>query len=336
MRVRTLLGIGLFVLGGCGGTHTYEFDGATMGTYYSVKSVVPDSVDKRAVGEGIRETVERIDGLMSTYKPDSELSRFNRAPVGVWFPISRESAEVIGLAQQVSGISDGDFDITVGPLVNLWGFGPDPSNDRIPSDEAIAAAREEVGYRKLELRRGHKPALRKSGPLYVDLSAVAKGYAVDKVAEFLESERVTNYLVDIGGEMRVAGVKEGGVPWRVAIQSPAGGEEMARVLVLEDLGVATSGDYRNYFEVDGVRYSHTIDPRTGRPIRHNLASVTVLDRSAARADALATALDVMGPERGMALAQRIGLPVLLITKEQDGFREHASAAFEPYLASAKR
>ena len=245
--------------------------------------------------------------------------------------MSRETAEVVALALEVSELSRGSFDVTVGPLVNLWGFGPDPARDRVPGDDEIAAALAGIGYGKLRLRAGAEPALWKEAPLYADLSAVAKGYAVDRVAALLEARGVRNYLVDIGGEMRAAGRKQSGALWRVAVQSPAGGGDLARVLEVTDVAVATSGDYRNYFELAGTRYSHTIDPRSGRPIRHNLASVTVVDSSAARADALATALNVMGVESGAALAEELQLPVLFIVKEDDGFRERPTSAFARYL-----
>ncbi len=223
---------------------------------------------------------------------------------------------------------DGVFDVTVGPLVNLWGFGPQRGLDRIPEPQALAAARERVDYRLLALR-DDPPALRKARPdLTIDLSAIAKGYGVDEIAGLLESVEVTDYLVDIGGELRARGVNDQGEVWRIGIEQPrADGRQVERIIGLRDTAMATSGDYRNFFEIDGRRYSHIIDPRTGWPVAHRLASVSVLHPSAMTADGWATGLLALGPESALALADREQLAVLLIVISDDGFETRATAAF---------
>ncbi len=314
---------------GCGGSGLTIMRGETMGTTYTVK-VVEEEVDKEAVQEDIDAGLARINDLMSTYIPDSELSRLNRAPVGEWFEISPDTMAVIELSKRIHELSDGSFDVTVGPLVNLWGFGPDPSSREVPSDQALAEARARVGFDLLSIGEG---AVRKEAAVYVDLSAIAKGYGVDRVADILEARGFRNYLVEIGGELRARGVNERGTPWRIAIEVPEGmGRSVFRTLDVQDCGMATSGDYRNYFEVDGRRYSHTIDPSTGRPVTHDLASVTVLADTAALADGMATAINVMGAERGLALAEEQNLAVQVIIKADNRFEERTSAAFEEYVS----
>ncbi|MBK5930111.1 FAD:protein FMN transferase ApbE [Halochromatium salexigens] len=308
--------------------------GSTMGTNYSVQIVEPSAaLDRDALAEQINARLADITTLMSTYQPGSELSRFNNADVTEWFLVSPELEAVVEAAQAVSEASAGAFDVTVGPLVNLWGFGPSPRIEDLPSAGDIQAARARVGWRQLEVQ-AQPPALRKSRPdLYVDLSAIAKGYAVDQLAGLVESHGIVDYLVEIGGELRGRGVNGHGEPWRIAIERPdAGQRAVFQVVALRDLGMATSGDYRNFVEIDGQRYSHTIDPATGRPVGHRLASVTVLADDCMQADAWATALLVLGPERGLALAEQRGLAALFIehareAADGDAFVTQATAAF---------
>lgn len=326
-----LLLASLVYLTGCGGPELATLQGQTMGTTYTVK-VFAAEVDEDTLHRDIDEELARINGLMSTYIPDSELSRLNRAPVGEWFEISDDTRRVIELSREIYHLSGGSFDITVGPLVNLWGFGPDPVPDQVPSDEEIARALERTGFDLLSMRNNR---IRKEGDIYVDLSAVAKGYAVDRVAALAEERGSSNYLVEIGGELRASGINDRGRPWNIAIEVPEGIERSVyRTVEVRDGGVATSGDYRNYYEIDGKRYSHTIDPVTGRPIQHNLASVTVLATTAARADALATAINVMGPESGLAMAEAQNLAVQVIIKTDKGFQERTSSAWEAYLTES--
>lgn len=306
-----------------------ELTGSTMGTTYSVKVVGPP----KGLGEGaLRAEVEgvlrAVNGAMSTYDADSELSRFNRSRDTGWVAASPELVAVLTEANRVSRLSGGAFDVTVGPLVNLWGFGPGGGGDRAPSKEEVAAARARVGYTHLEVRSS-PPSVRKAIPdLYVDLSAIAKGYGVDRVADRLGELGVDRYLVEIGGEVRGLGHNGRGMPWRLAIERPVPGERVAYAAIeVDGVGVATSGDYRNFFGRDGRRYSHTIDPATGRPVTHDLASVTVVSATCTTADALATALNVLGPQVGYALAEQQGIAAFFIAHEDLGFAHRATMAF---------
>jgi thiamine biosynthesis lipoprotein len=304
-----------------------------MGTTYAVKFYdIDGDMDAGELQSRVDGLLERINGQMSTWRPDSELSRFNNSRDSEWFPVSSETAHVVETAAAVSELSDGAFDVTVGPLVNLWGFGPEGSDAGPPSDQRISATMERVGFRQVEVR-GSPAALRKHNPeVYVDLSAIAKGFAVDEVVRLLGERRIRSYLVEIGGELRARGSKPDGSPWKIAIEQPLPGERSIQaVIALRDNAIATSGDYRNYVEKDGKRYSHTVNPRSGRPIDHELASVSVIAGSAMRADALATAIMVMGPEEGYRLALREGLAVQLIVSSEDGFQARATPRFEGFL-----
>jgi thiamine biosynthesis lipoprotein len=308
------------------------FSGATMGTTYTVTmDALPADVSLSTLRQDVGAILDRIEDRMSTYDDASELSRFNANQTTDWVAMSAETVDVVDAAIAVSELTDGGFDITVGPLVDLWGFGPAAGPPAIPSDDAIAAILERVGYRQVRTRR-EPPALRKSHPeVEIDLSAIAKGYAVDEVAEYLESVDVSDFLIEVGGEMRARGRHPRGVPWRIGIERPVPGpRSVHRVLLLENAALATSGDYRNFFEVEGWRFSHTIDPRTGRPVTHALASVSVVDVTAMRADALATGLTVLGPAAGRALAQREDLAVLFIERDGASFHED----WTPALARA--
>lgn len=298
-----------------------------MGTTYRL--VLPSLHGPSATLKArVDELLARINGQMSTYLPDSELSRLNAKPSGEWLTVSADLFTVLKAAQAVSVASDGAFDITVGPLVDLWGFGPPAQLAQPPSADALAAARARVGYRQLELADG-PPRVRKArADLALDLSAIAKGYAVDEVAALLEDTGVHDYLIDIGGEVRVAGQRRPGQVWQVGVAMPSAEHEgLARIVPLTDHALATSGDYRNYFDYDGRRYSHEIDPASGQPVRHALASVSVLHRSCMWADAYATALMVMGTQRGLALANREHLAAFFLERERDRFVAHSSPGF---------
>jgi thiamine biosynthesis lipoprotein len=242
-------------------------------------------------------------------------------------------AEAVGEAESMSRASGGAFDVTMGPLVRAWGFGAGAVEERAaPAPAEIERLRASVGYRKLELRLG-PPALRKSVPtLHVDLDGIAPGIAVDRIVAGLERLGVGDYLVELGGEVRARGRSPAGRPWRVAVEAPLPGERRPWTLVeLDRVAVSTSGDYRDFRELDGRRISHTIDPRTAAPVVHELASVTVLHASAASADAWSTALMVLGPEEGMALARRVELAALFIARMPDGtLAESATPEFERF------
>lgn len=327
---RKLLLVVLVGLGLIGGSYWYStrgrrgeiqvHQGQTMGSTFSVSWV--DSKPHPDVPVEIDRVLQRVIDLMSTYDSDSELSRFNRSDSTDWFPVAPELVEVVTIAREISYESHGAFDVTVKPLVQAWGFGPNGASSP-PTDAELHAASRRFGYWRLELR-DNPPALRKQIPgLELDLNAIAPGYAVDRIAQALEARGITNYLVDVGGEIRVSGEKGGGAKWRIAVEMPDRDARTAEsVYEFQNTAIATSGDYRNYYERDGKRVSHTIDPRKGRPIDHNLASVTVLSSSAARADALATALSVLGPDEAYALASRTHLSVLLLVRTAPGTFEH--------------
>ena len=330
LGVAPLLMLFVLALGGCGPReHTLTLAGPTMGTSWSVQIPQPPAgLDQAALYADITAVLAEVNARMSTYQPDSELSRFNVAQSTDWFPVSVELVRLVETALAVSTLSDGAFDVTVGPLVNLWGFGPDVTADALPTQTDLDAARARVGWTQLD-SRAEPPALRKArADVYVDLSAIAKGHGVDRVADALDARGLTDYLVEIGGELRGRGVNAHGEPWRIAIERPDPGRRaVLRVVALADQAMATSGDYRNFFELDGQRYSHTIDPATGRPVDHQLASVTVLAQRCSEADAWATALLVLGPERGRVLADERGLAALFVERIGEELRVTESAAF---------
>ncbi len=322
----------LLQLGACGDARlpTWELSGSALGTTFSVTLVDPaDGIAGDALEAEIVASLESVDALASTWRDDSELSVFNANQSTDWVAVSAEFCAIVEQALEVSRLSGGAFDITVGPLVNLWGFGPDADVREPPADELIDAALQRVGYEKLETRCG-EGAIRKMHPeMYVDLSGWAKGFAVDRVAELLDKRSAGNYLVEIGGEIRVRGHNAERRPWAIAIEAPSTTERRPHsVLRVTDAGVATSGDYRNYFDHEGRRFSHTIDARTGRPIGHRLAAVTVIGESAAFADAMATALLVLGPEAGPELAEELGVAGYFLVRDETGINELATTRFD--------
>ena len=311
------------------------FSGQTMGTTYTVKiRGMPEDVMLTSLRGGIAQILERINSRMSTYREDSELSIFNRSKSTDWMKASPETIRVMDEALRISALTNGAFDITVAPLVNMWGFGPEPQTIEIPSQDIIQKRLTSVGYQHLHIQTS-PPAIRKDQPnLQIDLSAIAKGYAVDQVAEYLESLNIPHYLVEIGGELRGKGHNSTELPWKVAIEKPAPGERtIHRVLYLQSHAMATSGDYRNFFEKNGERFSHTINPQTGKPVTHQLASVTVVRASCMEADALATGLMVLGPEEGYKLAVQEKIPVLFVSRTPKGFKETMTPELEPFLRS---
>lgn len=330
--------IGLaFLLAGCDKApqfHTLKLQGNTMGTYYVVKVVGnPDQLpDGATLQQTIDTELKAVNATLSTYSPQSEISLFNKAKQTDAIKISAPMQTVVSEALRIAKLSDGAFDPTVGPLVNLWGFGPQQKPEKIPSSEVLEATLADVGYQNLSLTSA---GLAKAKPdSYLDFSAIAKGYGVDRVAELLASLGHHNYLVEIGGELRLKGHNDRGTPWRIAVEKPLydGSQAVELVITPGDQGVATSGDYRNYFEENGVRYSHTINPATGRPIDNKVVSVTVVADTSMTADGLATAFTVMGVEKTLAYAEQANVAVMVIEKGADGFTEHHSQAFKPLLA----
>ena len=333
----------LSAVAGCGGPEQpakviRSFFGTTMGTEYTVRVVGPAGEPNwPALQQQIDRRLEAISRQMSTYLPDSEISRFNRYEGRDWFPASAEFVRVVAAGLEVSRSTQGAFDVTVGPLVNLWGFGPAGRPGDVPTDEAIAACRARVGYERLEVR-AEPPALRKHRPdLDIDLSAIAKGFAVDEVAGLLDQHGSQSYMVEIGGEVRTRGRKPDGGSWRIGIEWPvATAREIQWVVELDDRSLATSGNYRTFFEQQGRRYSHEIDPRTGRPVEHGLVSVSVLASDCMTADAWATALIVLGPEAALSAARQHGLDVLCMIHTRDGWLEQTTPGFAARLRSVER
>lgn len=281
--------------------------------------------------EGILGELEAINQSMSTYIEDSELNQLNRQEVGEWMAVSEGLFEVLKISQAVSQASSGAFDVTVGGLVNLWSFGPEHQPEEIPNTDELQKRLSQVGYQNLELDEEQQKA-RRLKDFYIDLSGVAKGYAVDQVAAWLDSQGVENYLVNLGGDLIVGGERKPGQPWRIGVEVPDGSIQQAHhILPLVDESIATSGDYRNYYEVEGRRLSHTIHPKTGWPVDHNLASVTVQHPSNAVADAWATAFMVMGVEKSLEVAQREEIKALLISRSEDVWETWLSEAMQQQL-----
>jgi thiamine biosynthesis lipoprotein len=307
--------------------------GNTMGGTWSVKlRRLPPDMASAELQSRLQVRLISLEGAMTTYTHASPVTRFNECRGTDWFDVPRELADVVAAAQEVSQQTGGVFDVTVSPLVNLWGFGPESRGVRkgeIPSDTAIAAARTHVGYAKLHVR-ANPPALRKDDPdLAIDLSAIGKGYAAGKLAADLDALNVSDYLIAVGGELRAKGSsapQHGG--WPVGIEVPT--PDTRRILQsidLRDAGLSTSGDYRNFVDLAGRRYSHEIDPRTGRPVTGDLASVSVVHPDSACADAMATALFVLGPDEGYALATRLDVAALFVTRGHDAFATRATPAY---------
>ncbi|MBI5775632.1 MAG: FAD:protein FMN transferase [Verrucomicrobia bacterium] len=307
--------------------------GLAMGTSYSIQYLpatntpAPETVRRAAAA-----LLERLEQQMSTYRTNSELSRFNDSRSTNWFAVSPELAQVVGEAQRVSQLTGGAFDVTVNPLVRLWGFGPNRRTGEVPRAAAIAAARTRVDFRKLEVRR-EPAALRKTDPaLTVDLSGIAKGFAVDELAAELKKLGVKNFLVNLAGEIKARGNSAAGRAWRVGVERPVeNGRDIGRVVELRNLGLSTSGDYRNFFEARGRRFHHVIDPRTGWPADGGAASVSVAHASNATADALATALAVLGPKAGLELARHEKLAALFVIRQGNQFTEIMTPAFAGLL-----
>lgn len=309
-----------------------ELSGRTMGTSWSVKLVAETGASLQPLQEGIQRCLDRVDAQMSTWKADSDLSRFNHAPAGSWQALPADCFRVLEYALQVARQSDGAYDPTAGALVDAWGFGParhyGDAGFGLPDASQLAEARACTGWQRIELDPAALRA-RQPGGVRVDLSAVAKGFAVDQVARWLNARDVTSHLIEVGGELRGTGVRPGGQPWWVALEAPlphrSGAEPATQTLLaLHGLSVATSGDYRRGFGRDGEHFCHTIDPRSGRPIAHGLASVSVVHRDCMAADAQSTALTVMGLERGLEHARRHRLAALFVQRTAEGFEEHLS------------
>ena len=314
--------------------------GQTMGTTYRI--VLAESLqapELASIQADVDQALNQLEDQMSTWRPDSELSRFNVSASTDWFPVSRDTAFVVSEAKRIWKLSDGAFDPTVAPLIKLWHFAEQPGEQTLPTDADVAQAKAAIGFDQVDVRLDPPAILKKRPEIQLNLSAIAKGYAVDVISGLM-TERLSNdqlptaHLVEIGGEMRGRGRKFDGSSWMAGIETPdALPRQIHAALRLDDQALATSGDYRNYFEVDGQRYSHTIDPATGRPVTHNLTSVSVIAKDCLTADALATAIEVLGPEQGMQLAERENVAIYQIIRNDAGFDVQASPSF-PLVVTA--
>lgn len=341
------------VLTACSTPETFvRISGETMGTTYSavwmlpdVKSLKDEGVNPQTdlVAEAIQPEIDQllvnINKSMSTYDPTSELSLLNKKfsvdlaeieELNQWQNISLDLYRVMMMSMMINRASEGYFDVTVGPMVNLWGFGPNHTLESIPSDQQIDKIKKSTGAEVIDLRlrdEGYQMML--MAARYIDLSAIAKGYAVDQVAELLQEKGIDNYLVEIGGEIAVRGDKGSKGKWTLAIEKPdVESRTVQKLLSLENQSLATSGDYRNYFESDGVKYSHTIDPFTGKPVKHQLASVSVVHESTTMADGWATAFSAMGAEKGLELANKLSIAAYFIVRTDTSFNELSSEEFK--------
>ena len=313
-------------------------DGKTMGTFWRVSVIGVDEAKAQALRAKVQAQLDADDRLLSTWKNDSALMRFNHAADTRPWPVSEAMADIVTLSLRIGAKTHGAMDITVGPLVNLWGFGPDKQPVATPDAQAIAAAKARTGLQHLQvINQSGRQFLQKDIPdLFVDLSTVGEGYAADHLARLMEQEGISRYLVSVGGALVSRGMNGEGKPWRVAIQKPTDRENAVQAIVdINGHGISTSGSYRNYYELDGKRISHVIDPQTGQPITHKLVSVTVIAPTALEADGWDTGLMVLGPEKAQQVVREQGLAVYMIVKEGKGFKTWMSPQFRTFLVGEK-
>ncbi|HHL6838367.1 TPA: FAD:protein FMN transferase ApbE [Klebsiella quasipneumoniae] len=313
-------------------------DGKTMGTFWRVSVIGVDEAKAQALRAKVQAQLDADDRLLSTWKNDSALMRFNHATDTRPWPVSEAMADIVTLSLRIGAKTHGAMDITVGPLVNLWGFGPDKQPVATPDAQAIAAAKARTGLQHLQvINQSGRQFLQKDIPdLFVDLSTVGEGYAADHLARLMEQEGISRYLVSVGGALVSRGMNGEGKPWQVAIQKPTDRENAVQAIVdINGHGISTSGSYRNYYELDGKRISHVIDPQTGQPITHKLVSVTVIAPTALEADGWDTGLMVLGPEKAQQVVREQGLAVYMIVKEGEGFKTWMSPQFRTFLVGEK-
>ncbi|MRS14911.1 FAD:protein FMN transferase ApbE [Enterobacteriaceae bacterium RIT691] len=313
-------------------------EGKTMGTFWRVSVMGLDNAHAATLREKVQNQLNGDDMLLSTWKEDSALMRFNHASSTAPWPVSEAMADIVTESLRIGAKTQGAMDITVGPLVNLWGFGPDKQPVKTPDQAQIDAAKARTGLNHLTvINKSGSQYLQKDLPdLYVDLSTVGEGYAADHLARLMEQEGISRYLVSVGGALVSRGMNAHGQPWRVAIQKPTDKENAVQAIVdINGHGISTSGSYRNYYELDGKRISHVIDPTTGAPIQHKLVSVTVIAPTALEADGWDTGLMVLGPEKAQQVVREQNLAVYMIIKDDQGFKTWMSPQFETFLVNGK-
>lgn len=337
MRFLTALVVSVsLLLAGCSATQSVE--PVTVGgtAFFSMPWQVkidrlPQGKTAEQLQAELQKVLDDLNAVLSTYQPDSELMRFNNSPVGQWVAVSPVLFKTVVITLSVSQASKGMYDITVGPLVNLWGFGPDAQPVKTPDDKQIAKARQRIGWEKIGVDDSQMSLMRKAD-VQLDLSSVGEGAAVDTLSDKLIALGIKGFMVSVAGCTRVQGLKADGKPWVIAIEKPDGSGDVQQILKLDDQIISTSGSYRNYREIDGVRYSHTINPKTGRPITHKGVSVSVvLSESTTLADAWATALNVLGPDEGYDVAEAQHLAAYFIRRTENGLVVRYTSAFKPLL-----
>lgn len=334
--LRAIVAAASLALAACAGqpTRTGEtlIAGQTMGSAWTVKLVGTLPATGEDLRAGAQARFDAVNLALSTYRADSALSRFNDDDRGEWVGVDPELGDVLAYALSLAERSGGAYDVTVGPLVDLWGFGPAPATLEVPDAAAIDAARRRVGWRGVEVDVANRRVRKRPG-VRVDLSSLGKGRGVDRVAEYLDSQGVSNYLIDLSGKLRARGRNARGDPWRIAVERPSadvsseGPSSQPAVVELREASIATAGDYRRFFESGGQHYSHIIDPRTGFPVAHSTVSATAIAADCMQADALATVMMVMPEAEAMALADDLGLPVLLVSHGDAKYRVRRSAAW---------
>lgn len=321
--------IGLLLgLTGCSPGDTLErVSGPTMGSSYTVQYVrTPGGPAPQVVQHEVERVLEEIDRQLSTYRSDSLIETFNRLPANSCQMMPAQVLTLVRLGEQFSQQSDGAFDLTVEPLLDVWGFGPQSRSEKIPDAQALASARQRVGHGHLRIV-GEQ--LCKDAPVELDFNSIAAGQAVDQLVARLQGLGVASLLVEVTGELKALGRKPDGSAWQIALELPRDDRQIARqILPVDGYGVSTSGDYRNYFEENGQRYSHTFDARQGKPVKHDLAAVTVLDHSALMADGYSTLLLILGPEQGWNFALTHEIAAVFVTRVADGFVSRSTPAFE--------
>lgn len=330
LSVFSLLGlIGVLLLSGCqrDDAPPQVLRGSIFGTFYEVSISSQEQFDQEAIQDGVLQVLNEVDRQMSTYKEHSVLNQINRAPIGEAVVVPDELFYVLSTAQQVSTQSGGAFDTTVGGLVNLWGFGPEGRIASQPDEQELQHRLSHIGFQFIELNEA-KQTVTRHADVFIDLSGIAKGFGVDQVSDYLLDQGIDNHLVNLGGDLRAHGMRNKSQPWRIGIEVPTDRARMAQqIMPIHDQAILGSGDYRNYFEENGVRYSHTIDPITGRPIAHKLAAVHVVMDSATEADAWATALMVKGEKEGFELANKLHIAAIFVYRHQGEFHSLMTDAF---------
>ncbi|MDR6715213.1 thiamine biosynthesis lipoprotein [Pseudomonas hunanensis] len=329
--MRAILLFTLMLLSACDQRPTLErLGGPTMGSSYSIQYVrMPGGPAPEQVRQAVETILHDIDQHYSTYRGDSTVSQFNQLPAKHCLAMPADMLQLVAFGQQLAEQSAGAFDLTVEPLLDLWGFGPQARHEQVPEPLALAQARQRVGYQYLRSEAG---ALCKDAPVALDFNSIAAGHAVDLIAARLTAMGIANFLAEATGELKAVGRKPDGSQWRIALELPGADRQIARqVISVDGLAVSTSGDYRNYFEDNGRRYSHAFDARLGRPIAHDLAAVTVLDHSALLADGYSTLLLILGPQRGWEFAMANGIAAVLVTRVEGGFVSQATPGFEQAL-----